>query len=328
MTFPGGPPEPDDIIGTEDERAGFEEFAQSGWLLTLALELTGGDRDRAQALLAGVLDRAWRRWPRLSAGGRDPAPQVRAMLIRAAAPRRSPPRRRLVALSCAAVLVAVAIAVPLLTRAAHRRAPVISVIGVPQPTQGIIGNGNASLPGPGSEPGPFPMAIGGLPPVSQTLSRDCQSANDGQIGSDWAAHSVDAGPVWFLYARDWGWPGSRVEPDGKLRIGALLIGVHQGYTALISLGRGAGGQVRFLTGGVGRSATLRAGRPNLSLSACQGPHRSWVVNRQSQLTMFWQPYVSSVHGDCAPVKVRVLPAGPAIPVELPGGDPCPLRFRH
>ena len=81
MTMNG--PEPDDVIGTEDPRASFEDFVEDAAdRLLAAAELLTGPAE-AQDLLAGVLERArhcwWiaRRGPRPgAAGAADAGPRL------------------------------------------------------------------------------------------------------------------------------------------------------------------------------------------------------------------------------------------------------------
>jgi hypothetical protein len=89
MTMNG--PEPDDVIGTEDPRASFEDFVEDAAdrLLAAAELLTGAGG--AQDLLAGVLERARRRWWWITRRGRDPERQVLRMLARASDRRDRPP---------------------------------------------------------------------------------------------------------------------------------------------------------------------------------------------------------------------------------------------
>lgn len=67
--------------------------ASSGRLFTLAVLLCGGHRAEAEDLLQGVLERAYRRWPRICRGG-DPERYVRAMLVNASVDRWRRLRRR------------------------------------------------------------------------------------------------------------------------------------------------------------------------------------------------------------------------------------------
>jgi RNA polymerase sigma-70 factor (sigma-E family) len=73
----------------------FEEFvaASSARMFTLAMLLCGRHRAEAEDLLQGVLERAYRRWPRICRGG-DPERYVRAMLVNASVDRWRRLRRR------------------------------------------------------------------------------------------------------------------------------------------------------------------------------------------------------------------------------------------
>lgn len=86
----------DDRIGFTGVRSpSFEEFvtAASVRLLTLALLLSGRRRAEAEDLLQDVLERAYRRWPRIIRNG-SPEPYVRQMLVNAAVDRGRRLRRR------------------------------------------------------------------------------------------------------------------------------------------------------------------------------------------------------------------------------------------
>jgi RNA polymerase sigma-70 factor (sigma-E family) len=73
----------------------FEEFVvvSSARMFTLAMLLCGRHRAEAEDLLQGVLERAYRRWPRICRGG-DPERYVRAMLVNASVDRWRRLRRR------------------------------------------------------------------------------------------------------------------------------------------------------------------------------------------------------------------------------------------
>ena len=80
--------------GTAD-RASFEQFVDgsSSRMLTMAMMLTGHNRADAEDLLQTVLERAFRRWPRICRTG-DPSPYVRQMLVNASVDRWRLLRRR------------------------------------------------------------------------------------------------------------------------------------------------------------------------------------------------------------------------------------------
>jgi RNA polymerase sigma-70 factor (sigma-E family) len=76
------------VTGVEDAAVSFEDFVggSSVRLFTMALLLTGRQRADAEDLLQGVLERAYRRWRRISQKG-DPEPYVRQMLVHASVDR-------------------------------------------------------------------------------------------------------------------------------------------------------------------------------------------------------------------------------------------------
>jgi RNA polymerase sigma-70 factor (sigma-E family) len=73
----------------------FEAFvaASSARLFTMAVLLCGHDRAEAEDLLQGVLERAFRRWPRIARQG-DPDAYIRQMLVNASVDRWRRLRRR------------------------------------------------------------------------------------------------------------------------------------------------------------------------------------------------------------------------------------------
>jgi RNA polymerase sigma-70 factor (sigma-E family) len=90
----GVPRRESDVHGAAD-RASFEQFVSgsSSRMLTMAMLLTGHNRADAEDLLQMVLERAFRRWPRICRTG-DPAPYVRQMLVNASVDRWRLLRRR------------------------------------------------------------------------------------------------------------------------------------------------------------------------------------------------------------------------------------------
>jgi len=77
-----------DVLDVDEAGRTFEDFVAgfSSHLFTMALLLTGHHRAEAEDLLQGVLERAFRRWRRISRGG-DPEPYVRRMLVNASVDR-------------------------------------------------------------------------------------------------------------------------------------------------------------------------------------------------------------------------------------------------
>lgn len=81
---------------TADDRGNsFEDFVDgaSGRMFAIALLMTGRNRAEAEDLLQTVLERAFRRWRRITSAG-DPEPYVRKMLVNAAIDRWRQHRRR------------------------------------------------------------------------------------------------------------------------------------------------------------------------------------------------------------------------------------------
>ena len=84
---PGQPfsvPRRESHVHRAGDRASFEQFVagSSSRMLTMAMLLTGHNQADAEDLLQTVLERAFRRWPRICRTG-DPAPYVRQMLVNA-----------------------------------------------------------------------------------------------------------------------------------------------------------------------------------------------------------------------------------------------------
>ncbi len=103
------------------------------------------------------------------------------------------------------------------------------------------------------------------------MLRDCQSNNNGTLGSDWKALSVHAGPVWFIYARPRGTvsPGRRLSA-GKVVASAMVIAVENGRTAVVRAAPELGGRFRFLAAfhSGDQPYTLAEGAPGLTLAGC------------------------------------------------------------
>ena len=162
--------------------------------------------------------------------------------------------------------------------------------------------------------GPAATGPAGLPPstaataVAGTVVRDCQSNNNGTLGSGWKALSVHAGPVWFIYARPRGTASSgRPLSTGKVAASAMVIAVDNGRTAVVSAAPQIRGRFRFLAGfnASGRPYTLAQGAPSLTLAGCPPvPAGTGIPQAYAPgLTMFWEGYVTGLRG-CIPLEVR------------------------
>jgi hypothetical protein len=243
---------------------------------------------------------------RLRAAMTDAAEHPPAGLLAGVWRRRTRHLRR-VGAGCAAAVAAVAVAVP---SAEH------ALRAAPQP-------GRPTAPAPGPAPGPGPSARSG------TALRDCGSNNDGTMSAGWRKSSVQAGPVWFVFARAKNaWPAGRRLADGKLTGGAAVIAVRSGSRAVITVAPAARQHFRFLAGFSDQDRySLASGWPGLTVVGCPpGPAGAGLPNSHAAgLTMFWQGYVSDLNG-CLPLEVRKLPHGRPVRVTLfTGGHSCPRR---
>jgi hypothetical protein len=214
---------------------------------------------------------------------------------------------RRVGVACVAAVAVVGIAAPLVTR------------GI---LAGPAGTGPAG-PAASSPPVTISSTVPTSPPARApgTVLRDCQSNNNGTLGSNWKAYSVHAGPVWFIYARTKGNPpsGQRLT-TGKLTASAMVIAISNGRTAVVTVASPAREGFRFLPSFHGNAApyTLAEGARSLTLAGCPaGPAGTGIPESYAPgLTMFWQGYVTDLRG-CIPLEVRTSPASPPIRVALP-----------
>ena len=214
--------------------------------------------------------------------------------------------------ACVAAVAAVGIAVPLIMH---------GVTGSPA-GRGPAGGGPAGggPVAPATSPAvvmPTPTSVPTAAPG--TVLRDCQNNNNGTLSLDWKAHSIHAGPVWFVFAR-----GSKSFPRGQrlarglVAAGAFVIAVSNGRTATVTAAPAAASRFRFLAGFTGSSAyRMRVGEAGLTLVGCPvGPAGADIpASYAPGLTMFWQGYVNNL-GSCIPVEVRTPSARQPIRVTL------------
>ena len=165
----------------------------------------------------------------------------------------------------------------------------------------------ASSPRTGSAAGP---ATPGAAPGSELLK--CGTYSDrgisgGELSAHWKAASIQAGPVWFVYARDRWWRSSHRLPDGRLRdVAGVILAVRNGSTAEITTAQP--GQFRFMTRkNASGTYTLRDGVAGITLVGCpsyQVPHGIPEADAAG-LTLFYLPlgYVTDMTG-CLPMQIR------------------------
>ena len=92
----------------------------------------------------------------------------------------------------------------------------------------------------------------------------------GQLDAHWKAASIQAGPVWFVFARAGAWRSSQRLPGGRLRdVNGPVLAVKNGTTVEITTPPGDRSRFRFLTRGhVTGTSTLREGVSGLTVVAC------------------------------------------------------------
>ena len=140
----------------------------------------------------------------------------------------------------------------------------------------LTGGGRHAVSSPGgptalTAPGPSPTAAPG------TVLLSCDSANWGQLGPDWRAGSLRAGPVWFVdgrqlgYVHDGGWRGAdrTIRGPGKFHLVVMIVEVTSGSTVVMKPAAAARSYFRFVTGfGPAAGYQLPAGDTGFTFAAC------------------------------------------------------------
>ena len=140
----------------------------------------------------------------------------------------------------------------------------------------LTGGGRHAVSSPGGPtalvaPGPSPTAAPG------TVLLSCDSANWGQLGPDWRAASLRAGPLWFVdgrqlgYVHDGGWQGAdrAMRRSGKFQLVVMIVEVTSGSTVVMKPAAAARSYFRFVTGfGPGAGYQLPAGDTGFTFAAC------------------------------------------------------------
>lgn len=138
------------------------------------------------------------------------------------------------------------------------------------------GGGRHAVSPPG---GPTALAAHGPPPTAApgTVLLTCDSANRGQLGSNWRAGSLRAGPLWFVDGRQLGYVhyGGRPDADravhrhGKFHFVVMIVEVMTGSTAVMKPAATARSYFRFVDGfGPGAGNQLPAGDTGFTFAAC------------------------------------------------------------
>jgi hypothetical protein len=192
----------------------------------------------------------------------------------------------------AAAVVAVAIAVPL-----------------------VLHYGQSG-PRPAGRPVTGQTAPTGAAPGSELLT--CGTYSDraisgGELGAHWKSASVQAGPVWFVYAGHGWWRPSQRLPAGRFRgVAGALLAVRNGTTVEITTPPADRSRFRFLTRKTSSGTyTLRDGVPGLTLAGCPSyPAPSGLPEAYAAgLTLFYLPlgYVADL-GGCLTLEVATPPS--------------------
>jgi hypothetical protein len=188
---------------------------------------------------------------------------------------------------CAAALAAIAVAVP----------SVLASTTSGQRTGSVAG-----------------AASSGAAPGSELLKCGVYSdhgISGGELSARWKAASIQAGPVWFAYARDGSWRSSRRLPDGSLRdVAGVILAVRNGSTAEITTAQPT--RFRFMTSKHASGIyTLRDGVAGITLVGCHsyqvppGIPEAYAPG----LTLFYLPlgYITDLTG-CLPMQIRTPPS--------------------
>ncbi len=191
-----------------------------------------------------------------------------------------------------------------LRRVAAAGAAALAAIAIAVPS---VFASTTSGPGTGSAAGP---ATPGAAPGSELLK--CGAYSDrgisgGELDAHWKAASIQAGPVWFVYARDGLWRSSQRLHDGRLHdVAGVVLAVRNASTAEVTTSQP--GQFRFMTSkNASGTYTLRDGVAGITLVGCKsyqvpdGIPEAYAAG----LTLFYLPlgYVTDMTG-CLPMQIR------------------------
>jgi hypothetical protein len=156
---------------------------------------------------------------------------------------------RRVSAACAAVVAALAIAVP----------PVAHALRT------------------GPRPQIHPAGPATTPTAPANSTGSCQP-DTGALPTTWRDGSLQAGPIWFAYARIQGYVHLSSAPDaprsahrgtGQLAVGVMIVEVDYGSRAVLTVAPGARTYFRFLNGfAKGSSYSLADGTDSLTLAGC------------------------------------------------------------
>lgn len=229
------------------------------------------------------------RWLRsaMRAVHQEPSPNLLGGIWR----RRRIHLRRVGACSAAAV-VAVAIAAPAVLYSTQR--------GAGNATGPVTGYTTPAGAAPGSE-------------LLKCPAYSIRAITGGELGAHWKSASVEAGPVWFVYAGSGAWRSSQRLPDGTYRdVAGVVLAVRNGTTVEITTPPADRSRLRFLSHETSSGGyTLSDGVAALTVVGCpsqpvgQGIPEGYAAG----LTLFYLPlgYVTDLSG-CLPLQIATPPS--------------------
>jgi hypothetical protein len=125
--------------------------------------------------------------------------------------------------------------------------------------------------------GPQPQIHPAAPTAPANPAGSCQP-DAGALTATWRDGSLQAGPIWFAYARIQGYVHLSGAPDaprsahrgtGQLAVGVMIVEVGYGSRAVLTVAPGARTYFRFLNGfAKGSSYSLADGVDSLTLAGC------------------------------------------------------------
>ncbi len=244
------------------------------------------------------------RWLRsaMRAVHQEPSPS----LLRAVWRRRRNHLRRVGACGAAAV-VAVAIAVPAVLYSTQR--------GAADATGPVTGYPTPAGAAPGSE-------------LLRCPTYSIRGITGGELGAHWKSASIEAGPVWFVYADSGAWGTSKRLADGTYRdVAGVVLAVRNGTTVEITTPPADRSRLRFLTRETSSGTyTLSDGVAGLTLVGCpsQPVGHNIPEGYAAGLTLFYLPvgYVTDLSG-CLPLQIATPPSWHVRwTAQLPAGSSC------
>lgn len=161
-----------------------------------------------------------------------------------------------------------------------------------------------------------------------TILESCRDQiSGGDYGPGWPAHSVHAGPLWFVNVRPMAY-ASR-DYSSPQPFGTLPVNMPDGTYAWVRVAGPSRRTFRFLYGdaGTGGSYTLRDGQEGITFAACRPGQDQGAY---PGITQFWGGFVVAKVPECVTLDVWTRPSSRPIRVTLAIGPahcrPSPLTI--